>query len=154
MPPRYQHCKFLRAGTVCPVGCHDGYWICHHFSNYGECSFKDCKRVHIDRNQNSSEERNGTGYRSEHRRNRYDKREGNGRSHTPPKRPRTAFECVIAQHRETLGLNPDGINVTASLVKAAYKVKCLEHHPDKGGTSADFRKIQEAWEYLSCQMEP
>jgi len=49
-------------------------------------------------------------------------------------------------------LNPDGINVTMLLIRAAYKVKCLEHHPDKGGSAAGFRKIHEAFAYLKCHM--
>ncbi len=42
----------------------------------------------------------------------------------------------------TLGLLPP---YTLSDVMAAYRVKALETHPDRGGTKADFMKIHEAY---------
>jgi hypothetical protein len=42
----------------------------------------------------------------------------------------------------TLGLLPP---YTLSDVKAAYRVKALETHPDRGGTNADFIRIHEAY---------
>ena len=151
MPSFYLHCHYMREGKVCPDGCHDDVFVCHHFSRKGECRFGDnCKRVHSHRSQNNFEGPNGAGPWSEHRRKRSPSRDGFGRPHTPPKRPRTSpvYKDPMARHRQTLGLNPDGINVAMLLIRAAYKVKCLECHPDKGGTAAGFRKIHEAFEHL------
>jgi curved DNA-binding protein CbpA len=55
---------------------------------------------------------------------------------------------VTAQHLAVLGLHTDGVNVDSTLVKAAYKTKVLTEHPDKGGSSEGFRKIQAAYDYL------
>jgi len=38
-------------------------------------------------------------------------------------------------------------------IKTAYKKLVIQHHPDKGGNSEVFKKIQEAYEYLSSQVE-
>lgn len=51
-----------------------------------------------------------------------------------------------------------GIPSTASLedIKKAYRIKALEHHPDRGGLEENFLKIQEAYEklYHHVQREP
>jgi hypothetical protein len=43
----------------------------------------------------------------------------------------------------TLGLKADA---TVTQIKSAYKKRALETHPDRGGTSADFRALQAAYE--------
>jgi hypothetical protein len=35
-------------------------------------------------------------------------------------------------------------------IKAAFREKALETHPDKGGDPEDFRKVREAYECLVC----
>lgn len=37
-------------------------------------------------------------------------------------------------------------------MKKAYRKTVLKEHPDKGGTSEGFRKIQEAWEYFRSKL--
>lgn len=46
---------------------------------------------------------------------------------------------------EVLGISS---NATESEIKAAHKKLAMKHHPDQGGKSEDFRKVQEAYEYL------
>ena len=41
-------------------------------------------------------------------------------------------------------------NATVREIKAAYRQKAREHHPDKGGCSETFDKVQKAFETLSC----
>ena len=41
-------------------------------------------------------------------------------------------------------------NATMREIKAAYRQKAREHHPDKGGCSETFDKVQKAFETLSC----
>ena len=43
----------------------------------------------------------------------------------------------------TLGLNADA---TTADIKRAYKQRALETHPDRGGSAADFRALQAAYE--------
>jgi len=113
----------------------------------------DCKRVHI-RKDKESKGPYGAGPWSEYRRERFHERARFKRPRRSPPRPRSTpvYLDPMARHREALGLNPDGINVTIQLIKAAYKCKCLEHHPDKGGSAQDFRKVQEAYDYLVLHM--
>ena len=48
-----------------------------------------------------------------------------------------------------------GVEPTAPLseIKRAYKRKASQHHPDKGGDEAEFKKLQEAYETLSDQQK-
>ena len=41
-------------------------------------------------------------------------------------------------------------NATIAEIKTAYRQKAREHHPDKGGYSEMFDKVQKAFETLSC----
>ena len=41
-------------------------------------------------------------------------------------------------------------NATIKEIKSAYRQKAREHHPDKGGCSETFDKVQKAFETLSC----
>jgi curved DNA-binding protein len=49
-------------------------------------------------------------------------------------------------HYQTLGIGRDA---DASAIKAAYRKLASKHHPDKGGNSDDFKRVQEAYEVLS-----
>ena len=40
-------------------------------------------------------------------------------------------------------------NASSEEIKKAYKKKAMQHHPDRGGDSSTFQKIQEAYETLS-----
>lgn len=44
-----------------------------------------------------------------------------------------------------LGLDPDA---DEQAVRAAYRRAAREHHPDRGGSAAQFHRIQEAWDVL------
>lgn len=48
---------------------------------------------------------------------------------------------------QVLGIAP---GVSDLMVKAAYKIKAQEVHPDKGGTDEAFKKVQAAYEAI-CQ---
>lgn len=50
-----------------------------------------------------------------------------------------------AYHLTVLGLAP---GATLAQVKAAYREKVKEHHPDSGGDVAEFLRLQEAYEFL------
>ncbi|WP_019865197.1 DnaJ domain-containing protein [Methylovulum miyakonense] len=49
---------------------------------------------------------------------------------------------------ETLGVNKDATPVQ---IKAAYRSKAKQHHPDKGGDEALFKQVKAAYEVLSNQ---
>ncbi|KIY02485.1 uncharacterized protein Z520_00950 [Fonsecaea multimorphosa CBS 102226] len=51
----------------------------------------------------------------------------------------------MANHYSVLGVSPDA---THQQIKAAYNKLVLQHHPDKGGSQAEFIQIQTAWEVL------
>jgi len=56
---------------------------------------------------------------------------------------------VARDHYATLGVSPDA---TADLVKAAYRKKAAQYHPDKNPSpdaAARFREAQEAYDVLS-----
>ena len=46
---------------------------------------------------------------------------------------------------KTLGVNR---NASESEIKKAYKKQAMKHHPDKGGDSAQFQKLNEAYDTL------
>jgi curved DNA-binding protein CbpA len=48
-------------------------------------------------------------------------------------------------HYETLGVTP---TATPSDIKKAYRAKARNHHPDKGGSDADFADLANAYETL------
>ena len=48
-------------------------------------------------------------------------------------------------HYSTLGVNS---NATPQEIKKAYKKASMQHHPDRGGNSDEFVKIQAAYETL------
>ena len=47
--------------------------------------------------------------------------------------------------------SPDAL--TAAIVNKAYRKTCLKVHPDKGGDVAQFKKVQEAFDYLNNKLE-
>jgi len=47
---------------------------------------------------------------------------------------------------EILGVSKDS---TQEEIKKAYKKKAMVHHPDKGGSEEDFKKLQESYDVLS-----
>jgi curved DNA-binding protein len=49
------------------------------------------------------------------------------------------------EHYETLGIPP---NATQDEIKSAYRKLASKHHPDKGGDTATFQKVQAAYETL------
>jgi len=56
---------------------------------------------------------------------------------------------LTRDHYATLGVSPDA---TADLIKAAYRKKAAQYHPDKNPSpdaAARFREVQEAYEVLS-----
>lgn len=52
----------------------------------------------------------------------------------------------MIDHYSTLGL---GKNANADDIKKAYRKLASQHHPDKGGDTATFQKIEEAYRILS-----
>jgi hypothetical protein len=63
--------------------------------------------------------------------------------------PRAGGLHAIAQHFAVLGLTPQA---TLAQVKAAYREKVKEHHPDSGGSVPEFLRLQEAYEFLLTQV--
>jgi hypothetical protein len=61
-------------------------------------------------------------------------------SDTAPVRTSTANQPSIW---DTLGLKA---HATSAEIKSAYKKRALETHPDRGGSAADFRALQSAYE--------
>lgn len=51
----------------------------------------------------------------------------------------------MSDYYSTLGV---GRNATADEIKTAYRRMASQHHPDKGGSTEQFQKIQEAYETL------
>lgn len=52
----------------------------------------------------------------------------------------------MKQHYQTLGVNE---SATQDEIKQAYRKLAGQHHPDRGGDTATFQKIQEAYSILS-----
>lgn len=52
----------------------------------------------------------------------------------------------MANYHKTLGISP---GASPDDIKRAYRKLALKHHPDKGGDEEQFKKITEAYEYLS-----
>jgi hypothetical protein len=71
-------------------------------------------------------------------------------------RPKSSKEArSIQQALQCLGLDPpgEGVHVAAEL-RAAWRRKVLEAHPDKGGNEEDFLAVQRAYDYLMAKMAP
>jgi curved DNA-binding protein CbpA len=49
-------------------------------------------------------------------------------------------------HYQTLGVAK---NATPDEIKKAYRKLAAQHHPDRGGDTAQFQKIQQAYDILS-----
>lgn len=73
---------------------------------------------------------------------------GDRREYQRGQQPQTSRISPV-EHFRTLGLPP-----TAKLeeVKAAYREKVKEYHPDQGGTVPEFLRLQEAYEFLLTQV--
>lgn len=56
------------------------------------------------------------------------------------------MEVYTVNHYESLGVDQ---KATPDQIKAAYRSKAREKHPDKGGSSEDFAPIAKAYEVLS-----
>lgn len=52
----------------------------------------------------------------------------------------------MKEHYQTLGIDT---NATPDDIKKAYRKLAMKHHPDRGGDSEQFRKIQEAYDALT-----
>ena len=52
----------------------------------------------------------------------------------------------MSDYYNTLGVNKSS---TQDEIKKAFRKKAVEHHPDKGGNEATFKKINEAYNTLS-----
>ena len=52
----------------------------------------------------------------------------------------------MKNYYETLEVEP---NASFGQIKAAYRKKALQCHPDRGGSHVEMVKINEAWEILS-----
>src|SRR6478735_12036141 len=57
--------------------------------------------------------------------------------------PRARATAPASSIWQILGLTS---SATVSEIKRAYKVRALETHPDRGGSTEDFRKVQNAYE--------
>jgi hypothetical protein len=57
--------------------------------------------------------------------------------------------AATASHFAALGLAP---GATVADVKAAYRERVKQFHPDQGGTVQDFLRVQEAYEYLLTEV--
>lgn len=53
---------------------------------------------------------------------------------------------MASDYYKTLGVSK---NATSDEIKKAYRRLALEHHPDKGGDEAEFKKVNEAYQVLS-----
>jgi hypothetical protein len=83
------------------------------------------------------------------------------RTHSEPDssevaRPKPSKEVrSIQQALERLGLDPTGKGVQdAAELRAAWRRRVLEAHPDKGGHEEDFLAVQGAYDYLMAKMAP
>ena len=115
------HCKHHDNGSWCPFGCKSEQFVCHRFAQGRLCHYGDaCHYVHV---QKSDSSRSGRSQRDEEHRGFFTDRSSAGFS-------RSSSE---ARALKLLGLDQTGDNVSISLVKAAYKLKALEAHPDKAG---------------------
>ena len=52
---------------------------------------------------------------------------------------------MARNHYEVLGVAPDA---SAAEVRAAYRAKARDHHPDAGGDAARMRQLNAAWRVL------
>jgi hypothetical protein len=66
----------------------------------------------------------------------------------PVSRPRRQQAAPVSAWA-LLGLTP---GATLAELKRAYRQRALETHPDQGGESAQFQRVQRAYEKLSAQL--
>lgn len=52
---------------------------------------------------------------------------------------------IMSEYYNVLGVDA---NSTIDEIKTAYRCKCKEHHPDVGGSELEFKKVQEAYDFL------
>jgi DnaJ-domain-containing protein 1 len=71
-----------------------------------------------------------------------------GAGHVPPHGAGAVRSA--AYHLTVLGLAP---GATLAQVKAAYREKVKEHHPDSGGNVTEFLRLQEAYEFLLTRVD-
>lgn len=60
----------------------------------------------------------------------------------------TEAECL-----SLLNIKDSSDALTPAIVNKAYRKTCLKVHPDKGGDVAQFKKVQEAFDYLNNKLE-
>ena len=60
----------------------------------------------------------------------------------------TEAECL-----SLLNIKDSSDTLTPAIVNKAYRKTCLKVHPDKGGDVAQFKKVQEAFDYLNNKLE-
>ena len=62
-----------------------------------------------------------------------------------PTRAEACRACDAVTHYEVLGVDPDASDRT---IRAAYRRRARETHPDTGGSSAEFAAVSVAWSHL------
>ncbi len=60
----------------------------------------------------------------------------------------TEAECLTL-----LNIKDSPDSLTPAIINKAYRKTCLKVHPDKGGDVAQFKKVQEAFDYLNNKLE-
>ena len=138
MPVHMPYCKYLQQGH-CRWGCHEpatgpAVLFCHNFARRGYCD----GRFYLHSIPDGMP-------KPKRKRNRFTRKTTiSSDSDVPietacnPKLTRD-----IAEALELLGLNKDGVNVNARLIKAAHKCHSLAYHPDKAAlaNASDEEKV-------------
>jgi hypothetical protein len=76
----------------------------------------------------------------------WDKAKSETEAETRKRQMKHTFNKIIYRDREILGLPQ---SFTHDQLKRSYRQLCLKHHPDKGGDTAKFREVNEAYKRLS-----
>ncbi len=129
-------CKYRRNGRECPYDCTASVTVCHHYVRAGRCRFGDrCRLFHPYQEQRAEQNEQNAA------------QEPNNAPQEPEAVTVWPAGPTMLRALQDLCMNTD-TSFSLHDVKKAYRFAAVRHHPDKGGLASDFRRVQEAYEFL------